>query len=611
MTVHQSVLSKVHCINPHCLSPIQAWGNNFCQSCGTPLLLNDRYIPLRKLSAGGFAKIYIIWDQETQTERILKVLLESSPKALELFDQEAWVLASMRHSGIPRVETGDYFHLRKRNSQPQVGHSSQWFLPCLVMEKIDGCTLEEILEQYPQGCPDFYVINWLSQAVEILWELHRRKIIHRDIKPSNLMLREIQPSTLTKSSLSYSFHHQRKKRGQLVIIDFGGVKQISNYRIQPRETVAKRSTTRLVSPGYSPPEQINGDEIGPFTDFYALGRTCIHLLTGQYPAELEDPLTGKLKWRQLKPVHPALANLLDDMVSLDVAQRPATAAEVQVRLAKIYRRQKRSLRIYSLATFATTVKNLLIAQLKNLSENINRLFFTLSKIFHQIVSGCVDTIWEMVLGAIGGSIGATFGLIFAYWSGIGDRLASIFTNLIFLVWDVPLNIGPEILVFGLAGLGTGVGLTDVGGLGQRRRYGLAAFMGIIGYILGGLCWQFSQVGSSVYTTKEDLIILEIMGKLSVGVATGVITLGLGLRKHNYIYALIVATLTAIVFVGLEQFNIFPELFLQFSAINHSQPNLLEFFASITFFSLLGCIGGFCLGVSHYVIIPILRWLGLR
>ncbi|GGA59357.1 hypothetical protein [Okeania sp. KiyG1] len=214
-------------------------------------------------------------------------------------------------------------------------------------------------------------------------------------------------------------------------------------------------------------------------------------------------------------------------------------------------------------------------------------------------------------GCSWGSIGATFGLIFAYWSGIGDRLASIFTNLIFLVWDVPLNIGPEILVFGLAGLGTGVGFTDVGGLGQRRRYWLAAFMGIIGYILGGLCWQFSQVGSSVYTTKEDLIILEIMGKLSVGVATGVVTLGLGLRKHNFIYALIVAALTAIVFFGLEQFNIFPELFLQFSVVNQNQPDLLEFFASITFFSLLGCIGGFCLGVSHYVIVPILRWLGLR
>ncbi|NES05473.1 MAG: serine/threonine protein kinase [Okeania sp. SIO2F4] len=605
--MHQSLLSKIHCINPHCPNPIQAWGNKFCQSCGTPLLLNDRYIPLRKISTGGFAQIYIVWDQKTQTERILKVLLETSPKALELFDQEALVLASLRHSGIPKVEPENYFHLRKRNRHSEVGHSSQWFLPCLVMEKIDGCTLEDIVEQYPQGCPDIYVINWLSQAVEILWELHRRKIIHRDIKPSNLMLRGVKVSSMTKFSQTFSRHH-RKNKGQLVIIDFGGVKQMSNYKIRPTETVAKRSTTRLVSPGYSPPEQIAGGEIGPFTDFYALGRTCIHLLTGQYPAELEDPSTGKLKWRQLKPVNPTLANLLDDMVSLDSAQRPATAAEVQVRLAKIYRQQKRSLGI---SAFRTRIKNFLKLLLINLGDNISRLSHSASQIVNQTLAGCVDTIWEMILGGVGGSIGAIFGLIFAYWSGVGDRFASLFTNYWFLVSDVPLTIGPEIVVFGLAGLGTGVGLTDVGGFGQRRRYWRTAFMGMVGYIVGGLCWQFSQVATSVYMTTEDLIILEIMGKLSVGVATGVMTLGLGLRKHGSVYALLVAGLTAIVFVSLEQLNIFPKLFLEFIVVSQSVPNLLEFFASISFFSLLGCIGGFCLGVSHYIMIPILRRLGLQ
>ncbi len=606
MAVHQSILSTIHCINPHCPSPIQAWGNNFCQSCGTPLLLKDRYIPLRKLTSGGFAKIYIVWDQQNQTERVLKVLVESSPKALELFDQEAWILASLSHSGIPRVEPEDYFHLRKRKCQSEVGHSTQWFLPCLVMEKIDGYNLEEILEQNPQGCPDIWVINWLSQAVEILWELHRRQIIHRDIKPSNLMLRKIPTTALTKSSLSF-FQHQQKKTEELVIIDFGGAKQIGNQIIGPRVTLAKPSTTKLVSPGYSPPEQIAGGEIGPFTDFYALGRTCIHLLTGKYPADLEDASTGKLQWRQLKPVHRALADLLDDMVSLEPTQRPTTAAEVQIRLAKIYRQQRRSLEISDLAT---GVQNLLMAKFTNVNNQISRVSNTVSQIVDRIVASCVDTIWEMLLGGVGGSIGATFGLIFAYWSGVGDRIASLFANYWFLWSDFPLTIGPEIVVFGLAGLGTGVGLTDVGGFGQRRRYGLAASMGTIGYILGGLCRQFSLVGTNVYTTTEDLIILEILGKLSVGVATGVITLGLGLRKHQLISALMVAALTAIIFVGLEQLNIFPKLFLQFVFVNQSQPNLLEFFASITFFSLLGCIGGFCLGVSHYLIIPFLRRLGL-
>ncbi|MDJ0556328.1 MAG: serine/threonine-protein kinase [Microcoleaceae cyanobacterium MO_207.B10] len=596
MVVHQSVLSTIHCINPHCSSPIQPWGNNFCQNCGTPLLLNDRYIPLRQLGSGGFSKIYIVWDLETQTERILKVLVESSPKALELFDQEAWVLASLRHSGIPKVEPEDYFHLRKQKIKSEVGHSTQWFLPCLVMEKIDGYTLEEILEQHPQGCPDKWVIRWLSQAVEILWELHRRKIIHRDIKPSNLMVRVSQTS-----------QHQPKKTDRLVMIDFGGAKQIGTYRIGPRETVAKRSTTRLISPGYSPPEQIAGGEIGPFTDFYALGRTCIHLLTGQYPAELEDPSTGKLKWRQLKAVHPAFADLLDDMVNLDVAQRPATAAEIQVRLAKIYRRKKRSVGISSLAT---AVQNSFTTKVTRLGQAINRLSIKISKIFNQIVEGSIDTIWEMVLGGVGGSIGATFGLIFAYWSGLGDRI-SLLANLMFFVSGVPLKVGPELVVFGLAGLGTGVGLTDVGGLGQRRRYWRASFMGIIGYILGGLCWQFAQAGTSFYTTREDLIILEVMGKLSVGVATGIITLGLGLRKHHSIQALIVAAITVIVFASLGNFKIFPELFLEFVVVSKSQPSLLEFFTSITFFGLLGCTAGFCLGVSHYIMMPILRWLGLR
>jgi len=474
------------------------------------------------------------------------------------------------------------------------------------MEKIDGCTLEEIIEQHPEGFPDIYVINWLSQAVEILWELHRRQIIHRDIKPSNLMLRGVAVSSLRKFSQTFS-DYQRRNKGQLVIIDFGGAKQINNYRIKPTETAAKRSTTRLVSPGYSPPEQIAGGEIGPFTDFYALGRTCIHLLTGQYPAELEDLSTGKLKWHQLQPVHPVLAKLLDDMVSLDAAQRPATAAEIQVRLAKIHRLQKRSLGI---SAFRTKVKNFLKLQLINLGDNISRLSHTASQIVYQVVAGCVDTIWEMILGGLGGSIGAIFGLIFAYWSGVGDRLASLFTNYGFLVSDVPLTIGPEIVVFGLAGFWTGVGLTDVGGFGQRRRYWFAAFMGMIGYILGGLCWQFSQVASSIYTTTEDLIILQILSKLSMGVATGIITLGLGLKKNHLIYALLVAGLTAVLFVILEQFNIFPKLFLEFIVVSQSQPNLLEFFASISFFSLLGCIGGFCLGVSHYIIVPILRRLGL-
>jgi hypothetical protein len=47
--------------------------------------LLERYFPLKPLGSGGFAQIYTIWDEKTQTEKVLKVLVDTSAKALELF----------------------------------------------------------------------------------------------------------------------------------------------------------------------------------------------------------------------------------------------------------------------------------------------------------------------------------------------------------------------------------------------------------------------------------------------------------------------------------------------------------------------------------------------
>jgi len=104
----------VHCINPDCQRPYpQPRGNKFCHSCGAPLHLLDRYFPLKPLGTGGFAQIYTIWDEKTQTEKVLKVLVETSPKALELFIQEAEVLSSFRSSGVPIVESDGYFQINQ------------------------------------------------------------------------------------------------------------------------------------------------------------------------------------------------------------------------------------------------------------------------------------------------------------------------------------------------------------------------------------------------------------------------------------------------------------------------------------------------------------------
>ncbi|MBV8883001.1 MAG: serine/threonine protein kinase [Chroococcidiopsidaceae cyanobacterium CP_BM_RX_35] len=552
LVVFQPVKTAIHCINPDCPHPYpQTWGNNFCNSCGSPLRLKERYIPLQRLGAGGFATIYTVWDLTKQTERVLKVLVEVSPKALTLFEQEAAVLASLRqHPGVPQVDADGYFQLH-------LGQNPERQLPCLVMEKIDGSTLEEVLAQYPQGCPEARVLDWLHQAVEILQELHRRRIIHRDLKPSNLML--------------------RSSTGQLVAIDFGGAKQIG-----PARSRAAASSTRLFSSGYSPPEQIAGGVVGPTADFYALGRTMIQLLTGKYPPELEDPLTGKLRWREQVAVSPSVADLLDDMVQEDARQRPASAAAIQARLARSQQHLVHSRPIH--------------IDITTLTKGVSQTTLFLVRGTTYLLGACFDTVRGMVLSVIGGGVGAVVGFVLTYWSPAGAQVANfLHQKLPGFIPDNQITAGAEILLFAAAGLGTAWGLTAAGGFGQRRRYLVAALMGLLGYSCG---WLVLLV---------TIPHVDWGGLGLVAVAAALLTLGLGLPSHHLVHAVVTASGTTAVITVLINLNLFN------SALFHlyPQPSWLEFGLSIAFFGFMSVALSFWLGVSYYLVVPCLRRLGWR
>ncbi|WP_237745622.1 MULTISPECIES: serine/threonine-protein kinase [Planktothrix] len=570
----------IHCINPQCSHPSnQPWGNKFCQSCGAPLQLNQRYIPLHNLGTGGFSRLYTVWDLKTQTEKVLKVLLEPSPKALELFEQEAEVLAQLRHPGVPRVEADGYFYLKKRNV-------SEGHLPCLVMEKIHGHTLQEILEQYPQGCPEDWVISWLSQALDILRELHGHQIIHRDIKPSNLMLRMTSGGKGGQVSDT-----------QLVMIDFGGAKQIGPIPHGDRES-SPRSSTRLISAGYSPPEQVMGAMVGPATDFYALGRTCIHLLTGQFPGDLDDAYTGELRWREKAQVSPGFAHLLDRMVQLDPRQRPQTAKEIQTDIFRIIRQKKHPRRMMS--SHQRLVDNL-TTTLIQWDKGLIQLFFGIGKLTIHSVRGLVETSWEIALAGTGSIVGTVVGSILIYFPGLGEKITLILAQeLPRILPKVPLTLGAEVLVWGLAGLGAGIGLTDAGGFGQRRRYWLAGIMGILGYIVGGASEQLINKLGNIGLQGWKL---ELFNQLPFGIAAGLVTLGLGLRSDQIFQGIFVLLTVTTIFLGFNQFHILPQGMLQFP----TQIQYSNLWHNLGFMALLSGTTAFCLGITHYFILPLFRW----
>ncbi len=294
-----------YCINPKCPKPSDPLNanNRICRQCGAELLIAGRYRVTQLLGEGGFAKTYEIDDRGFP--KVLKVLQLKEPKAIALFKQEANVLQKLKHPGIPRVEPQGYFTVQMR--------SSKISLHCLVMQKIYGQNLEQWLgdrNNYPITQEE--AIDWLKQMIDILQEVHRWQFFHRDIKPTNIML---QPN------------------GQLALIDFGSVREVTDTYLA-KMGVGHRGTV-IASRGYAPPEQENGHPV-PQSDFFALGRTFVHLLTGKHPLEFYDPSTDSLQWRNAAPkISPLLADFIDYLIARLPGNRPQNANVMIQRLTEI------------------------------------------------------------------------------------------------------------------------------------------------------------------------------------------------------------------------------------------------------------------------------------
>ncbi|MEH2162975.1 MAG: protein kinase [Nostoc sp.] len=292
-----------YCINPHCPKPVYPMNANnlICRNCGSEMLLQGRYQVLKQLGQGGFGNTFEV-DERGKT-KVLKVLTDNNPKAIELFQQEARVLSQLNSAGIPKVEPDGYFTVLPKNSSLP--------LHCLAMEKIEGVNLEQWMEfRNYQRISEAKALNWLKQLVEILALVHAHQYFHRDIKPQNIMLRP---------------------NGQLVLIDFGAVRQVTTT------ILAGNSHTRIISQGYSPPEQQNGYSVQQ-SDFFALGRTFIFMLTGKEPQDKEiyDPLTNELHWRKYAlNLSPLLADLIDHLIAPTANHRPQNTQVILQKLSEI------------------------------------------------------------------------------------------------------------------------------------------------------------------------------------------------------------------------------------------------------------------------------------
>ena len=156
----------------------------------------------------------------------LKALSDEAAKQSmyrQMLDKEFGMLIGLGHPGVVQaVEMAEIAPMGR----------------CMVMEWIEGATLDRFLETHPRRNEAQRLVTQLLDAIE---HIHRHGIAHRDLKPTNIMVTD--------------------NGGQVKIIDFGLADTDAHLNLkQPAGTA-----------GFMAPEQLTGRDADTRNDIYSLG----------------------------------------------------------------------------------------------------------------------------------------------------------------------------------------------------------------------------------------------------------------------------------------------------------------------------------------------------
>ena len=248
-------------------------------------LLIKRYMIQRTIGHGGMGAVYLASDLKRQTNVAIKemslsmVPVEERAQAVQNFKTEAKLLAGLNHPNLPTFS--GFFTEGQRHF--------------LVMEYVEGMTLDAFLENNHGPFPERRVLAWAKQLCDVLDYLHSQQppIIFRDMKPGNIMV---------------------MRNGRIKLIDFGIARFFRHSSSQ--------DTQQLGTPGFAPPEQYGKAQTDERSDIYSLAMTLFQLLTNT----LSEKGFGLQDIRSINPdISLRVARTLEKATSLKPEDRFQTA----------------------------------------------------------------------------------------------------------------------------------------------------------------------------------------------------------------------------------------------------------------------------------------------